>query len=260
MAVGLFFVKLLDVIPTPVWWIILPFAVWTVYTTDHLVDGFKKRGESAIYRHQFHFLYRKLIIPVTILTGITAIIITLLFLNKQIIICGLFLSGFVLLYFLLVRYQESIRIRYIQKELFIAAIYLSGILLAPLTWNQQPLDYEQLLVIGILFLLAWTESVMISFFDFEADMADGLRSFSTFFGRHKTQKILMIVHFSISIIIIVLMVSIRDYIFIIALSIELVMNTMLLSLIMFPPFFYRSGRFRWIGESVFFMPAIIVLF
>ena len=54
VSVGVFATQLLQVKANPYWWIILAVAVWVIYTFDHLVDGFKKKGESTIYRHRFH--------------------------------------------------------------------------------------------------------------------------------------------------------------------------------------------------------------
>ena len=37
-----------------VWWVILPAAVWVIYTADHLLDAKKIRKEIVNARHKFH--------------------------------------------------------------------------------------------------------------------------------------------------------------------------------------------------------------
>ena len=80
IAVGIFATAVLKVQPNPWWWIILPVSVWVVYTLDHLIDGFKKRDESTIYRHRFHYKYRNILGMLVVLFGLTAVILSIIFL------------------------------------------------------------------------------------------------------------------------------------------------------------------------------------
>ena len=86
LAVGMFAVKLLDVNPVLAWWFILPCAVWVVYTLDHLVDGFKRKGASSIYRHRFHYQNRWIIIALILIIGATTFVASILYLDQQILI------------------------------------------------------------------------------------------------------------------------------------------------------------------------------
>jgi len=258
MSVGIFAVKMLSVHPLKIWWIILLLAVWSVYTLDHLVDGFKKKGESKIYRHKFHFENRRIIIPLVIISGATAVILSFLFLESQIIIYGVSLSLFVLFYFILVSFQEKLKIRYIQKEFFIMFVYISGILLAPFAWANKSLDTGQYFIFFILAALAWIESVMISYYDFNQDETDHLKSFTVVYGKTNTKNILTILLFSLIFLLITGLFFFDQGIFIFGLIIELVMALILLALIRFPEFFSRSGLFRWVGEAVFLLPALTI--
>ena len=134
LAVGLFTIRILEVKAIPAWWIILPFAVWSVYTLDHLIDGYAKKGHNKIYRHHFHYKFRKVLIPFVIIAAAISIVLSLIYLQQKIIIYGLLLSGFVVFYFVLVYFQDRLNLKYIHKEAFIAIVYLTGILLAPMLW------------------------------------------------------------------------------------------------------------------------------
>jgi len=170
---------------------------------------------------------------------------------------GLGLSVFVIFYFILVSLQDKLKIRYIQKEFFIAIVYILGILLAPLVWHQQQLSFPQYFVFSILFVLAWAESVIISYYDFHLDKSDGLKSFSIFHGLKKTRIILTILFCAVAILLIIGLFLFDDKVIVGALIIELLMNLILFVLIYFPVFFSKANLFRWIGETVFVLPLFI---
>jgi hypothetical protein len=260
LSVAIFAVTILKVDAQPVWWVILALAVWSVYTFDHLVDGFKKKGESSIYRHKFHYKYRRVLVPLVLVSGASAVVLSFLMLDRKIVIYGLELSIFVLLYFILVFFQEKLQVKYIQKELFITFVYISGIILAPVTWYSDTFLIGHYFIFFILAALAWTESVMISFFDFSQDEKDHLKSFTVVYGKKKTRQILMSLMSAVIILIMILLFVLSENLIRDAIIIELVMALLLLTLVSFPAFFSKSNRFRWIGESIFLLPALIILF
>lgn len=260
LSVGLFAITVLGVDANPVWWVVLPFAVWSVYTFDHLADGIMNKGQSHIYRHRFHYENRKILFPFVLGSGLVAVVLSFLFLDKQIMIFGFGLSVFVILYFLLVSLQNKLKIRYIQKEFFIALVYVSGILLAPLVWHQASLSFPQYFVFGILLALAWAESVIISYYDYNLDKADGFKSFSISYGLKRTRVILVILHCSVAVSLITGLFLFDDQVIAGAQIIELLMNLILFALIYFPVFFSKAHYFRWIGESVFILSALIIFF
>jgi len=256
----LFTIRILEVKANPAWWFILPLAVWSIYTLDHLLDGVAKKGQSTIYRHYFHYKYRKVLILAVLVTATISIFLSLLFLEKQIFIKGLLLSGFVVFYFVLVYFQDRLKIKYIHKEAFIAIVYLTGILLAPMVWLKGVLQFQYLLIFGILLVLVWTESVMVSFYDYYHDKSDQLNSFTLVYGIERTRKILIIVHLTLAIILFLTVLVCNNKVMLGAVIIESVMNFCLLALIFFPKTLAENNLFRWIGESVFLLPVFIVLF
>ena len=133
LSVGLFAVTLLNVDPNPWWWIVLAGSVWVVYTLDHLLDGLKTRQQGTIYRHRFHYTNRKTIIAAMTAVALPVIAVSLVFLDNKIIIGGIIISGVVSAYFAGSFFLRG-KLWLLQKELFIAAAYISGILLAPLVW------------------------------------------------------------------------------------------------------------------------------
>ena len=39
--------------------LILMSIVWSIYTADHILDGYKSRGQSGILRYDYHYTYRR---------------------------------------------------------------------------------------------------------------------------------------------------------------------------------------------------------
>ena len=260
LAVGLFAVHLFGVTANPVWWIILPLAVWTVYTADHLADGYRQKENSNIYRHDFHYRYRKILIPLIAITGISAGVLALVFLEPAVIRGGLILSAMILLYLLLLFFSAKKSNFYFHKELFIAFAYTAGIFLAPLAWYGKAPCFSKILPIIILFLLAWVESVMVSFFDYEDDLADGNTSFSLRYGKKQTRKILITVIIISAILMVLSVLFLKDQMSVYAVVIELLMLTILFVIIYTPRSFQENNIYRWIGELVFWLPALLFVF
>ena len=259
IAVGIFAIAVLNVQPNPWWWIILPVSVWVVYTLDHLLDGFKKKGESTIYRHRFHYRNRVTLGLLVIILGLGTVILSIIFLEREIVFWGLVLSVFVSIYFGMVYLLDKSRFNHFLKELIIAFVYIAGIFLAPLFWNGGLPSYPTLIVILILLLLAWIESVIISYFDFENDLADGFKSFTVAFGKKGSRKMIITILLFVAVFLVFFIFQSSDQRLKAAMIIELLMSSILLFLILFPENLKKYNRFRWIGEGVFWIPGIIIL-
>lgn len=259
LAVGLFTTKLLDVEPNPWWWLILPISVWVVYTLDHLIDGFKRKGNSTIYRHNFHYQNRKIIIAMVMSLGIIAVVLAFFFLDTRIIKGGIGIGLIVLLYQVLNAVNKRSDNFFFQKEFFIAVVYVVGIFLAPSVWYDKPISGERLSIGLILIALVFAESVIISWFDYENDKADGLTSFTINFGKTQTRKFIRL--FLAGIFLLNLFFIWYFHAQLLSfLIIPLVMNAILFLLLTKPTLFQKNNLFRWVGESAFYLPALTIFF
>ncbi len=259
LAVGFFSVKLLDVKPEPVWWVVLPLAVWSVYTLDHLLDGFKRKGQSTIFRHSFHYNNRRLLFTMVILAGAASLTLSLLYFSWTIILGGILLGAMIMVYFALLYFLPT-GSPLLQKELIIALIYMAGILLAPLVWHGGLPSSALTLLFVVMALLAWAEGSLVSWFDFERDRKDGHDSFTGYVGKGNSRKIMIIVLSLLGIFSVVSFFFTSSSLPKAAFAIECLMSVILLSMALTPAFFARNYRFRWVGEAVFLLPALLVLF
>jgi len=260
LCMAVFATRILNVTANPIWWIILPLSVWVVYSLDHIVDSRKKRDKAVIQRHRFHYIYRRHIITAIAIAAIICLTLCILFLEKQIIIYGSILSGFIFCYLLIIHFSTKKKSILLQKELIIAVVYTLGIFLAPLIWYNGIPSYPTLYVIFVIFLLAWFEGIMISWFDYDQDIIDGHTSFTIVVGKENTQRFLVFGHMLIEVSLIVGLIITPVSLLFYVLLILLVMNALLGIMMLFPESKMSLNYHRLIGDSVFILPGLIAFF
>ncbi len=238
------------------WWIVLPVSVWVIYSTDHILDSFKKRGKAIIERHNFYYHYKDLLITFTTLSAIIVFVLSVLYLDKQIVTGGIILLLLIIVYFGAINmFGNNIR-NNTPKEIIIAIIYTTGIIMGPLIWYNGIPPYHIIFIILVILVLAWAEGIMISWFDFDDDICDGYCSFSTAYGKENTRSFLIGLHaiVEVSILIYLFSIEISDITF--ALIILFIMNMLLGLIIMFPNNNFFKKNYRLTGEGVFVLPAL----
>lgn len=259
LAVSLFASKLLNVEANPIWLLIISMATWSFYTIDHLIDGFKVKGNSTIFRHSFHYKYRIALLIISFIAGSIAVILGIIYLDYEIIKLGLGFGFIVLIYFTAIYFITNKKTFLLQKELIIACIYIAGIWLAPLVWHQKMPEIFIIIVISVLFLLAWAEGIMASWFDYENDLKENHSSFTILFGKSNTRRFLIVFHILIFILIKLSVFFVSSNINFAAMIILALMNLSLLLIILYPSTFSKNDKYRIFGEMVFWLPFLILL-
>ena len=258
-AVSLFASRLLNVVAQPVWILVLLLATWSFYTLDHLLDGLKNKETSSIFRHYFHYNYRRSLFFATAITGSAALILSILFLDRIIIKLGFLLASLVLIYFLAIRLVAGKQSNLLQKELIIAIIYTAGIWIAPFAWSGFVCNTFATIVIVVLFLLAWAEGVMASYFDYKNDLKDKHTSFTVVFGKQNTRSFLITLHILVFILIKISVFFVSTNTQFAVMIILAIMNLSLLLIILYPQTFEKNEKYRIFGEMVFWLPILILL-
>jgi 4-hydroxybenzoate polyprenyltransferase len=108
-------------------------------------------------------------------------------------------------------------------------------------------------------MLAWAEGILASWFDYENDIHDGHRSFTTTFGRKNTRHLLITLHIAIFILLKINLLFTVNLFQFFAIIIEVLMNTALLLMLMLPKSMKINDRYRIFGEMVFWLPGLILL-
>ena len=257
-AMGIYAVYLLDVKPVFEWWLVLMLSVWAVYTADHLIDGFSRKNEAAIYRHRLHYRFHYFLFGLELAVIVAAVVLAFYYLDDKILRGGIVMGILVFIYFLMV-YLGRQKSFYFHKEFFIAIFYVTGIWLAPLIWFQKPLTLYYFGIITGFVILAWTESILIALFDMENDKHDGHPSFITFYGSvssKKFVKILLQAHFILMIILLFKCDEQKKYV---AVTIQLLMNGLIFLLSVFEERLKKTSYYKMLGEMIFWLPAVMVL-
>lgn len=233
----------------------LAISVWLIYTIDHLKDAKTIKHPSHTKRHQFHQLYYSQLKFVAGL--ILALQIGLLFfLPWSILIGGIVLILVVILYFIVL---WSFKLKNIyHKELVIAIVYTCGIFLP--VWGRignETYEFIVVLYFQIIFL-AFSNLLMFSLLEMPSDEMDNQRSLALVIGKLKTTKIIFSTLLIGTFFSIFLAINYNSPVFRSAQIIFMMMNVILI-LILSVKVLKKEERFRYLGDGVFYLPLLHLL-
>lgn len=177
-----FFSNLLSVEPSWSVYVLLAGAVWLIYTIDHLRDASKVKG-SERNRYRFHLKYGKVLVIACVLVAILSMI-SLYYTSPIIIIAGALLALLSAVYLLI----QHLLSNWGMKELYVAIIFTSGILLAPFVMSET-IRFDVFL---LLLLLSFSNLVLFSWFEKEEDNQDGFKSVATTMSESSIQKLILL--------------------------------------------------------------------
>lgn len=230
--------------------LILVISVWSIYAADHLMDAKSIKLEQLTERRRFYLTHFKTILIVLdgglILAGTMS-----LFLYTKVMIGGIILSVVVFVYFILKERMPGLR------ELFCAAIYSGGVLLAPLLNMNESFTVPGILVVVQFVLTVVLNLLMFSLLDHDDDEAEQQISFARHYGKGCTRKCIIIVS-GLQYSLIVFSV-LRFHNSIDAVLVILLMNIVLTLLFWFRPVFQKADRFRPIADGIFLLPLLYLL-
>lgn len=259
LAVGYMAVRLLDVTPVKVWWLILAISVWIIYSADHLLDGLKNKYSAVISRHRYYYKNRKPLLLAIIILSIINIYLSIIYMDISIIYAGIIMCFVVFIYLMLINYGNYAIVQIIPKELVIAIIYVSGIYLAPVYWHGATPDNFNIIVFIILAVLVWAEGVMASYFDYDKDVSDHYNSFAISNSKTTTRNVLIALHLTIEILLLILLFFFNTSLELAVILVLIVINFSLGIMILYPNNCLFMKYYRAIGESVFMLPALLIL-
>jgi hypothetical protein len=243
---ALFFAKMLHVTLLSYGMIALGLTVWIIYTADHLLDTRKLNTTASTTRHKFHQLHFKSIVTALIVAGAIDCLV-IFFIRRPVLINGLFLGLGVALYLLLHRYVKIV------KEFSIALLYTSGVLLPSISVASFTIDTFPTVIVLQFFITALINLLLFSLYDFDNDIHDGHPSFATITGQRVVRVALAILFTG------VFMLSLLSFQPKASLVI-IGMNAFMLPLFVLPNIFKARDSYRLIGDAVFFIPILYLLF
>ena len=244
MICALFFARLFNVAILPQGLASLGIAVWIIYTTDHLLDARRLNQTASTARHRFHQQHFKLLYLLLLIVLLVELIL-IFFLRKPVFYGGLWLGVGVGVYVLINRYLMYF------KEVAAALLYSTGILLPVFSLKQSSfLLYDQLMIAQFV-LIVLINLILFSWMDYEKDLKDSNRSLITYLSKRSGAILLTFLFIALA-----LLHTFTISIYQVATLIFIGMNGVLLMLFLFQSYFKREERFRFLGDAIFFLPAL----
>ncbi len=199
-------------------------------------------------------------LSIMILGGSITAAMALAELPVKIIIFGFILGALILAYQLAIFFLGRKNRILLAKEIVIAFIYTAGIWGGPLLLYTQKLQGIQAIVLFVFLLMTFSNTTLLSYFEYENDRHSVQVSFSIQFGKHHTSRLLKLLLFSTSIFTLGLLIFWQTIaMYKLSISILMLMSIVMLAMINSPHFFQRQNRYKIIIESVFLLPALIFL-
>ena len=249
LACSLFFSRIFSVALRPPELIALGLSVWIIYTADHLRDSRNIQQRASTERHQFHQLhYRTLFAVMSVMVILDAIAI--LFIPRQVLIWGIVLSAAVFVYLFTHRLLRFL------KEVFIATLYASGIVLPSLAVSTIEINEVHYLLIFHFTVLALTNLLMFSWFDRDVDLRDSRHSFATIAGESVTR---IAIWFLCGIQILTTLVELRIGYYTSAAILLCIMGLLLTVIFIFRKSLAPHEYYRFLGDAVFIVPVLYLI-
>jgi len=245
-----FFAQLFDVQMLPQGLISLGLTVWIIYTADHLLDARKLSQAASSERHRFHQRHARILL-ILITFALVVDLSQIYFIRSIVFKAGLGLAFLVVIYFLI---QQ--RIGFL-KELLGTVLYTAGVLLIPLSVKSRISSSDILLILQF-GMIVWINLLLFSLIDQPRDEKDSHQSFATSLGQGITKKALVFL-FSVSMGLVLSQLFLSSSVTG-ATIVMVLMNALLLLIFLKRDFFEKEDRYRLLGDAVFLLPLIYLLF
>ncbi|QCK13817.1 hypothetical protein DCC35_03100 [Mangrovivirga cuniculi] len=235
---------------------LLSAAVWLIYTLDHLLDANRIDQQALSLRHAVHQKYK---IPILLFAAfiIASSIYCLFLLDPEILLGGLYICGFVLVYFVIVHFIKG-RI-FILKEFAAALVYSTGIMLIP--WIRIEEHQEFLALFHLqLFLIAYCNILILAWFDARKDNYQKQNSVILTKGLKLTFKVLNFLLAAFFIITVIALFGLKPGItgFSLYQIVMLLMGLTLGWIFTYPNDFRRNEIYRTIADLIFLYPFLVI--
>lgn len=243
---------------TPVHWatpIVLALVVFIIYAVDRLLDG-QKIGEPLTARHHFHQRYAPLLWRVVL--GAAALAFVLVwFLPSSVIKFGIVLGGVCAAYLIAVFRLPARHLALLLKEPLVALLYSAGVWGS--VWVQTPTTSgieitEFLMFTGI----AFQNLLLFAVMEMRELTDQDVFSLASAWGTERCDTLLRWLTFLIVGTGITLCFLTDDR-FAQRSSLMLAIMSLVLYIIQrYPAYFLKNERYRWLGDGVFWLPALVL--
>lgn len=234
--------------------IVLGTTTWVLYILDRLLD-LRIYPQDHTARHQFHFTHQYNL-QITLLGLIVANGILLFFLPEAVVWYGVILASGVGFYFwILNRFFRDNKAQWV-KEPTTAICYTLAVAGTALV-SKPSVNLSAWILAGLFFLIALQNLLIFSYFEFI--QSAGNQNIASMIGKKLTKRFIYGITSMNVFVIVLFFLNGTAYVNYFA-GIMLLMTLGLSFLIAIPDWASRDDRYRWIGDGVFLLPALLLLF
>ena len=223
------------------------------------MDGISLKQKAATFRHHFHYRNRGSLFSILIITACITTGMAIAEMPPRIILFGLIIGALVIAYQLFIFFLTGKNSLLLSKEISIAIIYTTGIWGGPILLMQGDWTGVQIIIMLLFLLLAFSNTTLLSYFDYQNDLQSSQISFSIQYGKKRTSALLKTL-LSLSVLVCMgfLLFTQADRIDQYSFIILLMMSILMLTMIFKPHVFQKKNYYKALLESVFLMPALIL--
>ncbi len=258
LAGGIMASQILKADPGWAYWIVLPLAVWLIYTSDHLIDGFRAGNKAIKDRYVVHRKYHRQFIFFASLILLISVFISFLYLSNDIIIFGIILGSMAAIYLVLVFILPGRGLPVFQKEVAVAFFYTAGIW-GPVIISGQTISWTEWAIVALFYILALCDLIMLSLIEMKVDDAEGQRSLPILFGTKHARRLLHLLLIVVMAFSALLIFTDPSWMILKAALILGMMALCLLIIFRLSDYLKNNDLYRYISEAVFVLPALMLI-
>lgn len=235
--------------------IVLALAVWIIYTVDRLLD-IRKTDYPKTARHTFH--RNNIVLLWQCVAGATIVGILLTFwLPSSIIKFGLILGAACVMYIALVFQLPHRHPALLLKEPLVAILFSAGVWGS--VWVQRPsINWIELTEAAMFGAIAFQNLLLFSLMEIQERPNSANYSMATVWGTGSSDLVLRWLTFAVVVAALTICFMTEDRFAQRAAIMQAIMSTVLYVIQRYPTYFLKHERYRWLGDGVFWLPALVL--
>ncbi|WP_128544486.1 hypothetical protein [Larkinella soli] len=237
--------------------LLLGVCVFLIYAADRLFDVRKGVGPAvpATPRHQFHAAHQRTLIQVLAGMGVLAIIL-LFFLPEGVFSFGVGLAVVCGAYVVAVFRLPALHATLKWKEPVVAVLYTAGVWGS--AWSHRPAVSWPEIGLALLFLMIAFQNLLLFSVMEACEFPGNTYSLATALGLERSDVALRTLAVLVTVLALVIFFLADTRFAQRAAIIEGLMSAALYAIQRYPTPFLTNERYRWIGDGVFWLPALIL--
>ncbi|WP_341224615.1 hypothetical protein [uncultured Arcticibacterium sp.] len=234
--------------------ILLGLTTWIIYILDRLLD-IKVYPENPSTRHKFHAEHQYNLSVLLVVLSIIAAVLCF-FIPRTVFYYGCVLSvGLVMYFFVLNKFLKNTKMQWLKEPTTAICYCLAVIGIAYV--QHSSINLSGWFLAFMFFIIASQNLLVFSYFEsFSKKASDNTVDF---FGQKTTVRIIRILGFIVLFLAIFFFSNGWDYIHKAGLLLA-IMSQILSFMPAKQAFFLQQDRYRWVGDGVFILPIVMLLF